>query len=160
MPHLPIEMLSHGTIPISDIEHTTKFLKEMFGMEVARTSENSASFRLNGFFCFSCIEALKHKPRRIKPSNIWFHYGFDLPSVEAVDEAYKTVKALAATYNIRKITKPGYGHGTYFFYIVDQDSIYWEVLLNPKDGYRYRFDDIEDDIRPFREQEKKIKWIA
>ncbi len=50
---------------------------------------------------------------------------------------------------LKKITKPVLQHGTYSFYMVDQDDNWWEILENPKGGYNYVFDlkETNDDWR-------------
>jgi catechol 2,3-dioxygenase-like lactoylglutathione lyase family enzyme len=156
MPVLNIELLSHGTVPCYDLEYSIDLLTNLFGFEVARTSKTSASFRLGGNFCFSVLQMYKTPVKRLRPKLIQHHFGLDVPDEQSVNAAYKEVKKHRARFKIRKITKPTYGHGTYFFYIVDADSNYWEVLMNPKDGYRYRFEQ-ETDLRLFCKQDDNMK---
>lgn len=162
---IDIKLLSHGTVPCYDLEYTIDLLKTLFGFEVARTSAVSASFRLGGTFSFSVLKKYDEPVEGINTALLNHHFGLDLDTEAEVDEAYEKIQAYVDRFKLKKITAPCYGHGTYYFYIVDADSNYWEVLMNPKDGYRYRFEQ-ETDLRMFTEQnnnqqaDKQKAWRA
>lgn len=149
---IDIKLLSHGTVPCYDLEYTIELLQKLFGFEVARTSAVSASFRLGGTFCFSALQKYDKPIDKIDSSKLDHHFGLDLDTEVEVDAAYKKIQEYVEYFKLKKITAPCYGHGTYYFYIIDADSNYWEVLRNPKDGYRYRFEQ-ETDLRLFTEQD-------
>ena len=151
-----LQFLSHGTIPCSDLQYTIRFLTELFGFEHVQTSHNSASFKMGGNFCFSAIEVYDEPPSSIIADKCHHHFGIDVLNEEDVMNAYDSIRPLTENYGIRKITQPTHGHGTYFIYIVDQDSNYWEILVNPPNGYMYRFeDDLNSDTRNWRDQDNK-----
>ena len=154
---LRCKFLSHGTIPCSDLQYTIRFLTEIFGFEHVQTSHNSASFKMNGNFCFSAIEVYDKPPTEIIADKCHHHFGMDVEAEQDVVHAYNTIRPLVKDYGIRKITPPTHGHGTYFIYIVDQDSNYWEILVNPPEGYMYRFEDKDtnQDTRNWRDQDNK-----
>jgi catechol 2,3-dioxygenase-like lactoylglutathione lyase family enzyme len=158
--------LSHGTIPCSDLQHTIKFLTKLFGFEHVQTSDNSASFRMGGNFCFSAIENYD-EPQDLNADKVNHHFGIDMANEEDIQKAYDILSQpeILKEYKIQKITAPAHGHGTYFIYVVDQDSVYWELLVNPPEGYMYRFldKDTNTDNRKWKNQEnmrmeKQKKW--
>jgi hypothetical protein len=151
---IPIKYLSHGTVPCYDINYTTDLLVNLFGFEYTRTSKNSASFRINKEYCFSVLELYKEPINDIDSRMANHHVGLDLPTKEDVDKAHEDVQQYIKRFKLRKITTPKYGHGTYYFYIVDNDSNYWEVLMNPHGGYDYRFHEPLD-LRLFKEQDER-----
>ena len=154
---LDCKFLSHGTIPCSDLQYTIRFLTEIFGFDHVQTSDNSASFRMEGDFCFSAIEVYDKPAGSIIADKCHHHFGIDVATEQDVMHAYNKIRPLMEDYGIKKITPPTHGHGTYYIYIVDQDSNYWEILVNPPDGYMYRFNDRDtnEDTRKWRDQENK-----
>lgn len=156
MPILTPEIISHGTVPCHNIEYTIDLLTNLFGFQVARTSKTSASFKLNDSFTITVLQSHKKPIEKIDNSKIKHHFGIDMKNENDVNNAYTLVTNNKNKFKIKKITKPTYGHGTYFFYIVDNDSNYWEILMNPINGNQYKFTQ-QNDTRLWKNQLDNLK---
>lgn len=146
-PHLDLKFLSHGTMECSDLDKSRRFFEEVFGFEVVRTSKIAMQLRLNSATTIVCVK-LKDKPQ---PHGLGGHFGMDVETVEDVDAAHQKVLEIKDQYDIQKVTRPGWIHGVYSFYLVDYDGNFWEVLKNPPGGYAYLFEK-GDDERSWEEQ--------
>ena len=157
-PHIKVGFLSHGTVETRDLSRARKFYEEMFGFEVRQTSKISLMLRLNSTTTIACVQT-----RGPTKAGLFSHFGLDMETREQVDEAFETAKSLKDKYNIKKISAPVDQHGTYAFYIVDEDENWWEILTNPPNGYSYVFD-LEEEDRSWLENERgkdRIeKWQA
>lgn len=146
-PHLKLNLLSHGTMECSDLDKSRRLFEEVFGFEVVRTSKIAMQFRLNSTTTVVCVK-LKDTPN---PGGLGAHFGMDVGSVEEVNAAHKKVLEIKDQYDIQKVTRPGWIHGVYSFYLVDHDGRFWEILMNPPDGYDHVFRK-GDDARSWAEQ--------
>jgi len=147
-PVLKLDILSHGTVEVVDLDQARRFYEEVLGMEVVQTSERSLMLRLN---TTTTIAAVMHKGGT--SAGVFNHFGFDVASKELVDECYERVKPVKEQYGIKKITQPVQQHGTYSFYIVDADENWWEILENPTNGYSYVFE-IEQNAAKWNDQDQ------
>ncbi|NQV57055.1 MAG: VOC family protein [Rhodospirillales bacterium] len=136
-PALKLNFLSHGTLESKDLERARKFYEEFLGCEVVRTSPISLLIRLGGNHTYAVVE----QKRRTEKMGLLAHNGFDVETQEDVDAAHKTTVEQADKWGLTKISKPILQHGTYSFYFWDIDDNCWEILTNPKDGYRWLFDE-------------------
>ena len=82
-------------------------------------------------FHIVCIEV----GSAVHPCSVLNHWGVDVGTRVAVEEAYKNAKALKAKYEIRQITDPVLQHGVYSFYIENLDHNWWEV--QHYDGFQH-----------------------
>ena len=116
----------------------------MLGFEVVQTSKVSLMMRHGKGTIIAAVET-----KRKTAAGISSHFGLDVSDRGAVDVAHKLVVGARKEYAPKKITKPVLQHGTYSFYMVDQDDNWWEILENPKGGYNYVFDlkETNDDWR-------------
>ncbi len=146
-PHLDLKFLSHGTMECSDLDKSRRLFEEVFGFEVVRTSKIAMQFRLNSTTTVVCVK-LKDKPN---PGGLGSHFGMDVETVEDVDAAHRKILEIQDEYGIQKVTRPGWIHGVYSFYIVDHDGRFWEILKNPPGGYDHVFRK-GDDSRSWSEQ--------
>lgn len=146
-PHLDLNFLSHGTMECSDLAKTRRLFEEVFGFEVVRTSKIAMQARLNSTTTIVCVK-LKDKPR---PNGLGGHFGMDVATKEDVDAAHEKILEIKDQYDLQKVTRPGWIHGVYSFYVVDHDGNFWEVLKNPPGGYAHLFDK-GDDERSWAEQ--------
>lgn len=114
--------ISHGTLECFDIQASRRFYEEFLGLQAVRTSEVSMNIRVDSSVLIVVIQVgEQHEPNRVL-----HHYGLDLSSREAVDEAYETTHKEKDRYAIRNITQPRDQHGVYSFYLEDLDSNWWE----------------------------------
>jgi catechol 2,3-dioxygenase-like lactoylglutathione lyase family enzyme len=134
-PALKLEFLSHGTLDSRDIAFSRKFYEEFLGLEVVQTSPISLMIRLGG----DHVIAVVYSKKGLGEMNLLNHNGLDVRTKDDVDEAHRIVSEQAATWKLTKISKPVLQHGTYSFYFWDADDNCWEILTNPEGGYRWIF---------------------
>ena len=134
-PALKLNFLSHGTLDSVDIAFSRKFYEEFLGLEVVQTSPISLMIRLGG----DHVIAVVYSKKGLGMMNLLNHNGLDVETKEEVDEAHRVVVAQAAEWKLTKISAPVLQHGTYSFYFWDADDNCWEILTNPAGGYRWIF---------------------
>ena len=61
------------------------------------------------------------------------HWGFEVATQAAVDEAYEKLAANKAEYGIARVQKPFFRNGSYAVYFVDKDTNWWEVEYRTPD---------------------------
>jgi len=133
-PALKLNFLSHGTLESRDLDFIRKFYAEFLGLDVVQTSPISLLIRLGGDNTIAVV-----KTKNKSPMSLLNHNGLDVETKEEVDAAYRTVVEQAEKWRLTKISKPILQHGTYSFYFWDADLNCWEILTNPKGGYRWLF---------------------
>ena len=134
-PALKLNFLSHGTLDSVDLAFSRKFYEEFLGLQVVQTSPISLMIRLGG----DHVIAVVYSKKGLGAMNLLNHNGLDVETKEEVDEAYRIATEQAATWKLTKISKPVLQHGTYSFYFWDADDNCWEILTNPEGGYRWIF---------------------
>jgi catechol-2,3-dioxygenase len=134
-PALKLNFLSHGTLESKDLDFARKFYEEFLGLQVVQTSSISLLIRLGGDNTIAVVKA-KNKT----PMSLLNHNGLDVETQEEVDAAYRVVMEQKDKWQLTKISKPILQHGTYSFYFWDADENCWEILTNPKGGYRWLFE--------------------
>jgi len=135
-PALKLNFLSHGTLDSKDLEFSRKFYEEFLGLQVVRTSPISLMIRLGGDHVIAVVFSKKTDGEM----NLLNHNGLDVETKEEVDAAHKIVTEQAEKWRITKISKPYLQHGTYSFFFWDCDGNAWEILTNPEGGYRWIFE--------------------
>ena len=128
--------LSHGTLECRSLVATRPFYEEFLGFDCVRHGRRSMLLRKGGYWAIVCVEA----GDKIRPQGLWNHWGLDLESKEAVDDAHGRAHEFSETYGIDKITQPGMRHGTYQFHFRDQDGNWWEFQFVEKDRYDQFFE--------------------
>lgn len=128
--------MSHGTLALRDMAMTRRFYEDFLGMSCVQHGSTSMAVRCGVKFHIVCLQLGEHAP----PAGLHNHWGLDVESPEAVDEAYRQALAAQKEYRIKSITKPLKQHGAYSFYIEDLDSNYWEIQYYP--GFQH--DDMFD----------------
>lgn len=116
-------MMSHGTLECRNIPETRKFFEEFLGLECVRHNKDGMHARCGIKFSIVCIQ----NDPPVNQLGILNHWGLDVESQEAVDEAHKAAVAMKDKYKIRSITEPQMRHGIYSFYLEDLDGNYWEI---------------------------------
>lgn len=124
-------VLSHGTMECYDLTESRKFYEEFLGLECVRQGKPAMFVRCGLKFHIVAVQAGKN----LKPVNAMHHWGLEVTSREEVDRIHIAAEEMKSTYKIRGITKPGFAHGVYSFYIEDLDHNWWEVLYY--DGYQH-----------------------
>ena len=116
-------MLSHGTLECRSLKESRRFYEEFLGLECVRHAPQAMHARCGIKFSIVCVEVGKD----VKPMSILNHWGLDVESKAAVDEAHKQAVAMKEKYKIGKITDPTNRHAVYSFYLEDLDGNYWEI---------------------------------
>ena len=134
-PVIKSKFLSHGTLRSKDLSESRKLYEEFLGLEVTQTSKISLMIRLGGDHIYAVVQD-KNCPEMPRIN----HNGIDVESDKDVDAAYEAVKSGQAKWGLYNISNPVEQHGTYSFHFSDRDQNAWEILSNPKGGYRWIFD--------------------
>ena len=124
-------VLSHGTLEVFNLQKSRRFYEEFLGLECVRHAKPGMVVRCGMKFHIVCIEV----GSAVHPCSVLNHWGVDVGSRAAVEEAYKNAKAMQDKYAIRKITDPVLQHGVYSFYLEDLDHNWWEV--QHYDGFQH-----------------------
>jgi catechol 2,3-dioxygenase-like lactoylglutathione lyase family enzyme len=133
--------MSHGTLTSLDLQKSRRFYEEVLGLEVIQVSPVSMVTRMGTDHTYVIVET--GQPSTM---GMFDHNGLDVPSREAVDEAYAALDKIKAEYGLGRITKPLDQHGAYSFYFADCDGNWWEVMHGRPRGYSSLFEDPARDL--------------
>ena len=81
-------VLSHGTLECHSLKESRKFYEEFLGLECARHARPAMVIRCGLKFHIVCVEV----GDAVHPCNVLNHWGIDVQSKEAVDEAKEVKK--------------------------------------------------------------------
>jgi catechol 2,3-dioxygenase-like lactoylglutathione lyase family enzyme len=126
--------LSHGTLLCANLTRTRTFYEEFLGLEVVRHAPSAMMFRLATGMHVVCVEI---GPEKLWEMHVLHHWGIDVDSQQAVDEAHENANVHKEAYGIQKIMKPVMQHGAYSFYLQDLDNNWWEIQSAPMDHAAY-----------------------
>jgi predicted lactoylglutathione lyase len=115
--------LGHGTLECFDLTASRRFYEEFLGVECVRHAITALALRLGMRFHIVCVEV----GSEIHPCNVLNHWGLDLQSKEAVDDAHAKALAHKEKYKIRQVLDVQDMHGVYSFYLEDLDHNWWEL---------------------------------
>jgi catechol 2,3-dioxygenase-like lactoylglutathione lyase family enzyme len=116
-------LLSHGTLECYNLKDSRRFYEEFLGLECVRHAKPAMAIRCGLKFHVICVEV----GTSVHPVNLLNHWGVDVRSKEAVDEACRKARELKDVYKIRQILEPVLQHGVYSFYLEDLDHNWWEI---------------------------------
>lgn len=116
-------VLSHGTLECYSLKDTRKFYEEFLGLECVRHAKPAMAVRCGLKFHVVCVEV----GSAVHPCNVLNHWGVDVQSKEAVDEAHQNAIKFKEKYQIRQVLPPVSQHGVYSFYLEDLDHNWWEI---------------------------------
>ena len=116
-------VLSHGTLECYSLKESRRFYEEFLGLECVRHAKPAMAIRCGLKFHVICVEV----GSSLHPVNVLNHWGIDVTSKEAVDEAYENALKYQEKYQIRQVMKPVLQHGVYSFYLEDLDHNWWEI---------------------------------
>lgn len=128
------KFLSHGTLGSKNLAATRNFYEEFLGIEVTQTSKISLMIRLGGNHIYAVVQDknMGEMPRLN-------HNGIDVESDSEVDKSYQAVIEGTKEWGLHDVSKPAEQHGTYSFHFWDRDGNCWEILSNPRGGYKWIF---------------------
>jgi catechol 2,3-dioxygenase-like lactoylglutathione lyase family enzyme len=124
-------LLSHGTMQCYNLRESRRFYEEFLGLECVRQGKPAIFVRCGMKWHIVCVQAGNH----VKPAHLHQHWGLEVASREAVDEAHRKANELKDRYKIGKIYPPSLQHGVYSFYFEDLDHNWWEILHY--DGFQH-----------------------
>lgn len=140
-PHL----LSHGTLECKSLDKSRSFYEDVLGLQVVKTGPISLWVRLGGE-CYIVVLALGEKAQSM-PS-VYYHWGLDLGSLEAVNAQYERILKFKEEghYGIGEVHEPKDMHGAYSFYFQDCDDNWWEFQYVPEGTYERIFSSDKGDL--------------
>ena len=115
--------LSHGTLECTDLVATRRFYEEFLGLECVRHARPAMAFRLGMRFHVVCVEV----GSQVHPTHLLNHWGLDVGTKQAVDDAHAAALAHRDRYGIRQVMPVDNMHGVYSFYMEDLDHNWWEI---------------------------------
>jgi len=115
--------LSHGTLEVFNLKRSRKFYEEFLGLEVVRHGKPAMVLRLGMRFHVVCVEV----GDQVHPCSVLNHWGLDVGTREAVDQARAEALKHQAAYGIRQVLPTQDMHGVYSFYLEDLDHNWWEI---------------------------------
>jgi catechol 2,3-dioxygenase-like lactoylglutathione lyase family enzyme len=116
-------VLSHGTLESYSLKNSRRFYEDFLGMECVQHGPKSMAIRCGMKFHVICVEV----GEKLQPVGYLNHWGVDVASRHAVDEAHAAAHAHKETYGIGRITETVEQHGVYSFYFEDLDHNWWEI---------------------------------
>lgn len=116
-------LMTHGTLECRNLKETRKFFEEFLGLECVRHNPDGMHARCGMKFSVVCVRTEK----KMNSLTVLNHWGLDVESKEAVDDAYKAAIEMKDKYKIGSITEPLVRHGIYSFYLEDLDGNWWEI---------------------------------
>jgi catechol 2,3-dioxygenase-like lactoylglutathione lyase family enzyme len=140
-PLIPVQMISHGTLTSLNLQKSRRFYEEVLGLEVIQVSTVSMLARKGTDHTYVIVET--GDPSTM---SMFDHNGIDVPTREAVDEAYAVLTENKKEYGLGRITKPLDQHGVYSFYFADGDGNWWEIIQAGARGYAPIYDDPVRDL--------------
>jgi catechol 2,3-dioxygenase-like lactoylglutathione lyase family enzyme len=116
--------LSHGTLEVKNLKNSRKFYEEFLGLECVRHGKPAMVFRLGMRFHVVCVEVGEDQ---IHPVSLLNHWGVDVGTREAVNQAHADAVKYQEKYGIKQVKQPQEMHGVYSFYLEDLDHNWWEI---------------------------------
>lgn len=115
--------LGHGTVECRDLKASRRFYEEFLGLECVRHAQPAMAVRCGMKFHVFAVEVGDD----LHPTNLLNHWGIDVASREAVDQAHADALANRETYGIREVRDVVVQHGVYSFFLEDLDHNWWEI---------------------------------
>lgn len=116
-------VMSHGTLECYSLKASRRFYEEFLGLECVRHAKPAMAVRCGMKFHVIAVEV----GAAVHPCNVLNHWGLDVGSKEAVDEAHANALKHKEEYGIRQVLPVVQQHGVYSFYMEDLDHNWWEI---------------------------------
>ncbi|HEY7065257.1 MAG TPA: VOC family protein [Chloroflexota bacterium] len=123
---VPAGPISYVMLECRRLEPTMRFLGDYLGLEVRRGGPTCAYAGGYGGVNVIAVEV----GDRLSPQRRSNHHGVMLAAGEAtIDALHAATGAVKEQFGIQRLQKPVYAHGSYSFYLEDQDTNWWEVEI-------------------------------
>ena len=116
--------MSHGTLECADLDASRRFYEEFRGLDCVQHAITALAIRMGMRFHIVCVQV---GAEQIHPCHMLNHWGLDVASREAVDDAHAKALEYQQTYGIRQVRDVQDMHGVYSFYLEDVDHNWWEI---------------------------------
>ncbi|MGO8918382.1 MAG: VOC family protein [Stellaceae bacterium] len=130
-------ILSRGTVVVKDLARARRLYEEFLGLECVSYAPDAMMVRdrdprglrqRNGKpYWVMDVRATKGEWQ----TSLFKHWGIDVASHEEVDRVHAFALANKDRLGMRTIRKPRVQHGTYSFYLEDEDGNWWEIECRP-----------------------------
>ena len=130
-------ILARGTMASLNLDLSRRFYEELLGFECVRYARDGLLIRgpgdhPNGHRAGGpyWVIDVREVATLDDPQNVLNHWGLDVPTHEAVDQAHRMASEHAERFGLRKVVRPHQQHGQYAFYLQDRDSNWWEYVCS------------------------------
>lgn len=130
-------ILSRGTVVVKDLARARRLYEEFFGFECVDDAPGRMLVRDRDP---QGLRQRSGKPYWVMDvrvtdgdwqTSLFKHWGIDVASREEVERVHAYAVAHKDRLGIRNIRKPRLQHGTYSFYVEDEDGNWWEIECRP-----------------------------
>src|SRR5262245_9201862 len=123
---VPAGPISHVTLECRQLAQTVRFYRDYLGLEVRRSGPTYAHCGGYGGVNVIVVEV----GDQLVPQRRSNHHGLMLWADEAtIDRLHAATEEVMDTFGIKKVVAPCSAHGSYSFYLEDQDTNWWEVEI-------------------------------
>jgi catechol 2,3-dioxygenase-like lactoylglutathione lyase family enzyme len=123
---VPAGPISYVMLECRSLEPTLRFYRDYLGLDVRPGPGHYAYCGGHGGVNVIVVEV----GDRLVPQRRSNHHGLVLWADEAkIDELHAASAAIKDSFGIQKLQAPVYAHGSYSYYLEDQDTNWWEVEI-------------------------------
>lgn len=137
---VPAGPISYVTLESRNLPNTLRFFRDFLGVDVEQPAPHYFLSRGNG----GVHEIVVEVGDRLSAQTVMKHHGATVWADQAtIDRFHAATEAAAGTFGLGKIMPACHQHGSYSYYMQDQDSNWWEIEL------------WEEGINPWQSAERK-----
>jgi catechol 2,3-dioxygenase-like lactoylglutathione lyase family enzyme len=123
---VPAGPISYVMLECRDLDASLPFYRDYLGLDVRRGASHYAYCGGHGGVNVIVVEV----GDRLVPQRRSNHHGVMLRADEAtIDRLHAATEPVKDRFGIKKLQTPVYAHGSYSFYLEDQDTNWWEVEI-------------------------------
>lgn len=123
---VPAGPISYVMLECRQLAPTLRFYRDYLGLDVRQGGPRFAYCGGHGGVNVIVVEV----GDRLVPQRRSNHHGVMLVADEAtIDRLHAATRACQAGFGIERVQDPVYAHGSYSFYLEDQDTNWWEVEI-------------------------------
>lgn len=123
---VPAGPISYVALECKNLAATARFYREYLGVDVEPGGPGYFFSRGNGGVHVVVVE----RGDELMEQTVMNHHGVTLWCDEAgIDALHAATKAVASEFGIKKVMPATHQHGSYSFYMQDQDTNWWEIEM-------------------------------